>query len=149
MKNTKTELLRIQKRLDVIIASVGESLESRKDAFVESMDEIKSGIEEKLEHLKKLAMNRPGEYPESVRSEVSELRKKYVINVELRNRLASIRDFFQRDLLRSNPSMASDQYQEYLDELKQNAGRFRKKKRRKEEKNKESEGSEEQKNPQT
>lgn len=149
MKNTKTELLRIQKRLDVIIASVGESLESRKDAFVESMDEIKSGIEEKLEHLKKLAMNRPGEYPESVRSEVSELRKKYVINVELRNRLASIRDFFQRDLLRSNPSMASDQYQEYLDELKQNAGRFRRKKRRKEEKNKESERSEEQKNPQT
>ncbi len=149
MKNTKTELLRIQKRLDVIIASVGESLESRRDAFVESMDEIKSGIEEKLEHLKKLAVNRPGEYPESVRSEVSELRKKYMINVELRNRLASIRDFFQRDLLRSNPSMASDQYQEYLDELKQNAGRFRRKKSRKEEKDKESEGSEEQKNPQT
>lgn len=149
MKNTKTELLRIQKRLDVIIASVGESLESRRDAFVESVDEIKSGIEEKLEHLKKLAVNRPGEYPESVRSEVSELRKKYMINVELRNRLASIRDFFQRDLLRSNPSMASDQYQEYLDELKQNAGRFRRKKRRKEENDKESEGSEEQKNPQT
>ena len=133
MKSTKTELLHIHKRLDAIIASAGESIENRREAILESMDEIRSGIEDKLDHLKKLAANRPGEYPESVRDEVSELKKKYIVNVELRNRMSSIRDFFQRDLLRNNPSMASDQYQECLDELKQNAGR-RGKDRRKEEK---------------
>ena len=121
MKSTKEELAHIQKRLDTIIAAAGESLGNRKDAIVQSVDEIKSGIEDRLERLKNLTLTKPSAYLESVKGEVLELIKKYTVDVEIRNRLSSIRDFFQRDLLRSNPSMTSDQYQDCLDELKQNA----------------------------
>lgn len=119
MDNTKMELLNIQKRLDAIITAAGESLGSRKDALAVSMDELKSGIEGKFERLKNLAITKPSGYLESVKSELTELVKKYAVNVELRSHLSSIRDFFQRDLLRSNPSMTSEQYKDSLEELKQ------------------------------
>lgn len=119
MDNTKEELVRIQKRLDSIITAAGESLGNRKDAIVGSVDEIKSGIEDKLERIKTLATTKPSAYLESVKEEVTELLKKYAINVEIRNRLSSIKDYFQRDMLRSNPTMTSSQYKEALDELKQ------------------------------
>ena len=121
MASTKEELMRIQKRLDAIMAAAGESIGNKRDALVESVDEIRAGIEGKLDCLKNLAFNKPSAYLESVREEVLELVKKYAVNVEIRRRLSSIRDFFQRDMLRSNPSMASDQYQEGLEELKQSA----------------------------
>ena len=121
MKSTKEELVHIRKRLDAIMTSAGESLGNRKDAIVESVDEIKSGIEDRFEHFKNLARTKPSEYLESVKEEVLELVKKYTVDVEIRSRLSSIRNFFQRDLIRSNPSMTSDQYQDCLEELKQNA----------------------------
>lgn len=121
MSSTKEELVRIQKRLDSIITAAGESLGNRKEAIAESVDEIKSGIEERLERLKALTLTKPSAYLESVKEEVLELMKKFAVYVEIRSRLSSIRDFFQRDLIRSNPSMTSEQYQESLEELKQNA----------------------------
>ena len=119
MENTKKELMNIQKRLDAIITSAGESLESRKDAFAVSMDELKSGIEGKFERLKKISATKHSADMENIKEEVSELVKRYAVNVEIRSRLGSIKDFFQRELLRSNPSMTSDKYQESLDELRQ------------------------------
>lgn len=121
LASTKEELVRIQKRLDTIMTAAGESLGSRKDTIVESVDEIKTGIEDKLQYLKNLAFTKPSEYLDSVKEEVLELLKKYAVNVELRSRMSSIRDFFQRDMLRANPTMTSDQYQEDLEELKHNA----------------------------
>lgn len=126
MESTKGELINIQKRLDVIITSAGESLGNRKDAIALSMDELKTGIEGKFESLKNLAMTKPSEYMESVKGELTELVKKYTVNVEIRSHLSSIRDFFQKDMIRSNPSMTSDKYQESLDEVKQQT--FKKKK---------------------
>lgn len=119
MESTKGELIKIQKRLDAIITSAGESLGNRKDAIAVTMDELKTGIEGKFESLKNLALTKPSEYMESVKGELSELVKKYTVNVEIRSHLSSIRDFFQKDMIRSNPSMTSDQYQESLDEVKQ------------------------------
>lgn len=121
LASTKEELVRIQKRLDTIMTAAGESLGSRKDTIVESVDEIKTGIEDKIQYLKNLAFTKPSEYLDSVKEEVLELLKKYAVNVELRSRMSSIRDFFQRDMLRANPTMTSDQYQEDLEELKHNA----------------------------
>lgn len=119
MESTKAELIKIQKRLDAIITSAGESLGTRKDAIAVTMDELKTGIESKFESLKNLAMAKPSEYMESVKGELTELVKKYTVNVEIRSHLSSIRDFFQKDMLRSNPTMTSDKYQESLDEVKQ------------------------------
>ena len=50
--------------------------------------------------------------------EILDLRTKYAINLEDRKRLGRIRDFFQRDLLRSNPGMTSVKFREALEELK-------------------------------
>ena len=126
MESTKGELISIQKRLDAIITSAGESLENKKEAIAVSMDELKTGIEVKFESLKNLALTKPSEYMESVKGELTELVKKYTVNIEIRSRLSSIRDFFQKDMIRSNPSMTSDKYQESLDEVKQQT--FKKKK---------------------
>lgn len=119
MESTKGELINIQKRLDAIITSAGESLESKKEAIAVSMDELKTGIEVKFESLKNLALTKPSEYMESVKEELTELVKKYTVNIEIRSHLSSIRDFFQKDMIRSNPTMTSDKYQESLDEVKQ------------------------------
>lgn len=126
MESTKGELINIQKRLDAIITSAGESLENKKEAIAVSMDELKTGIEVKFERLKNLALTKPSEYMESVKGELTELVKKYTVNIEIRSHLSSIRDFFQKDMIRSNPSMTSDKYQESLDEVKQQT--FKKKK---------------------
>ena len=123
MGRAKEELVQIQKRLDSIITSAGESIGSRKDAIAVSMEELKAGIESMLEHLKDMTLSKPSAYLESVKEELLELKTKYAINVELGSRLSSIRDFFQRNLLRGNPTMTSEEYGDELEELKQKAGR--------------------------
>lgn len=119
MAKTKEELVRIQRRLDVIVAFAGKSLGNRKDALVESMDDLKSGIEGKLESIKGLVFSKTEEYPDSVKEELMELKTDYTVNVEMRSRLSKIKDFFQRDMIRSNPTMTSDHFKEDLEELKQ------------------------------
>lgn len=141
MEQAKQEMVRIQRRLDVIVALAGEAVEKRRDAlaesvssvreeltsgfvtrkdeFVGSMTELKNGIEGRLEHIKDIAQTGPGGYLESVRAEIMELKEKYTANVEDRKRMARLKDFFQRDLLRANPSMTSMKFKEELDEMKE------------------------------
>lgn len=128
MEKTKEELVSIHGRLNAIISRAEESLEERKDAITVSVEELKGSIEGALERLKAMAISKPGAYLESVKEELSDLKTKYAVSVEVRSRLSSIRDFFQRDMLRSNPSMTSDIYKESLDELKQEAARKNEKK---------------------
>lgn len=123
MEKTKEELVGIYGRLNAIISHAGESLEERKDAIAGSVEDLKRSIEGALERLKAMAVSKPSTYLESVKEELLELRTKYAVSVEIRSRLSSIRDFFQRDILRSNPTMTSDIYKESLEELKQEAGR--------------------------
>ena len=46
-----------------------------------------------------------------------ELKTKYAVNLAFRNRLGRLRDFFQRDMIRSNPGMTSTRFREALEEL--------------------------------
>lgn len=132
MEQAKQELVRIQKRLDVIIALTEEEIENRKEAlaesvstakdeFVGSMAELKTGIEGSLEKVKNMAQTKSAEYFEGVREEISELKAKYTFQVEDRKRLSGLKDFFQRDLIRSNPGMTSARFREALEELKEKA----------------------------
>lgn len=132
MEQAKQELVRIQKRLDVIIALTEEEIENRKEAlaesvstakdeFVGSMAELKAGIEGSLEKVKNMAQTKSAEYFEGVREEISELKAKYTFQVEDRKRLSGLKDFFQRDLIRSNPGMTSARFREALEELKEKA----------------------------
>lgn len=144
MEQAKAEMVRIQKRLDVIIAVANENFENSKTALTENMiaakeewtegmaqkiGDVKSGIESKLESLKTMVVSKPTEYLESVKEEVLELKTKYAVNVADRNRLGRLRDFFQRDMVRSNPGMTSKRYHESLEELK---AEIRKKKAKRE-----------------
>lgn len=136
MERAKEELERIQKRLDVMIAVINEditiykaelseNMNIKKEAFTESvetrMDDLKLSIDEKMAKIKELTIAKPGEYWDSMKNEYQELRAKYSRSLEERSRLGSIRDFFQRDLLRSNPTMTSRRFREALEELKDRA----------------------------
>lgn len=104
MEEAKEEMLRIQKRLDVIIALTSEELANRKEEWTENME---------------LRV-------EDLRSEFAELKVKYVKNMEDRERLSRLKDFFQRSLLRSHPSMSSKHFREALEELKKRADEWKK-----------------------
>lgn len=141
MEKAKQELLHVQKRLDVIIAIASEEITNRtegftdeftqrKDDFTENIsmkiDDIKDNIAGKLEGIKKLAQYSPSDYLESVKEEVFELKSKYTRNVEDRDTLSRLKDFFQRDMLRSNPTMSSERFKDSLEELKNNLTKKRK-----------------------
>ena len=136
MERAKEELANIQKRLDVILSHANaewenrreewtENIVARKDAFAEGvslrLEDLKAGVEGKLISLKNMAQNKPSAYLESVKEELSELRKKYAANVEDKRRFRKLKNFFQADMIRSNPSMTSTKYKETLEELKSKA----------------------------
>ena len=121
--DAKEEMVRIQKRLDALISTTGqgmaESMGNMRDDMALRMEDLKSSIEVKLEALKNVVLAKPTEYLESVKEELIDLKTKYAVNLADRNRLGKIRDFFQRDLIRSNPTLRSNKYREALEELKQ------------------------------
>ncbi len=123
MEHAKEEMVRIQKRLDALISTTGqgmaESMGNMRDDMALRMEDLKSSIEVKLEALKNVVLAKPTEYLESVKEELIDLKTKYAVNPADRNRLGKIRDFFQRDLIRSNPTLRSNKYREALEELKQ------------------------------
>lgn len=176
MEEAKADLLRVQKRLDVIIAvaneeitirkevfadkteliaeavseafsrgreglsegleDLSESLESHMSGFARYMEErieeisdtiemhiedLKKSIEEKLEKIKGLSQDNESGYLENNREEVGELDRKYSRNVDIRNKLGNIKSFYQKNMLRSNPTMSSKKYKEALEELKRKA----------------------------
>lgn len=137
MEQVKEEMVHIQKRLDVMIALANQEVENRRavlsenmnmarEELVESMsmriEDIKSGIEKKMEQVKAIIPSRDGTRMDgamdNVQEELQDLKTKYAINVADRNRLGRLKDFFQRDLVRSNPSMTSVRFREALEELK-------------------------------
>ena len=133
MEQVKREMLHIQKRLDVIIAltnqgmtnyktTLAENVSTVKEELAEGMgmciEDVRSGIESRLETVKNIVLTKPAEYFVGIKEELLELKTKYAVNVADRNRLGKIRDFFQRDMIRSNPRMTSKKYGEAFEELK-------------------------------
>lgn len=133
MEKAKLELVHIQKRLDAIAAAAGQGLQKGKSVLTGSvanmkeelaggmsirLEEVKAGIENRLEHIKNLTQTKPSEYWENMKEELLELRTKYKLNLEVRRYLGSLKDFFQRDMIRSNPGMTSEEFGEELEELK-------------------------------
>ncbi len=142
MEKAKEEMLRIQKRLDMLIALANQDLTNRKDELTESvlqkkevlsetiemrMEDGKRNIEDKLEKIKELAVTKPNSYLDSIRNELWELKEKYRRNEEERECISTLRDFFQRELLRANPTMSSVRFKEALEELKKRAEEWKRK----------------------
>lgn len=56
---------------------------------------------------------------EELQAELAELRERYGLKLADRERMIKLRDFFQRDMIRSNPTMASGKFGESLRELQE------------------------------
>lgn len=143
MEQVREEMLHIRRKLDMIIALADQEREERKAGWAEgrtadmrpgrreeagegmvmSLEEIKAGIESKLESLKQQIQARHSEYLESKKEEILDLKTKYTVNLEMRKGLGNLKDFFQRDMLRANPGMTSVKFKEALEELKEKASR--------------------------
>ncbi len=131
MEKGKEELLRIQKRLDVIIAvmdntkeGITEEIAQKKEQLIESLqekdfktEELVKGIEERLLRVKNAIYEKPSKYLEGIRDEVSELRGKFSLQSD-RHYGKVAKDFLKRNLILGNPTMRSIRYNTMLEELK-------------------------------
>lgn len=121
MESAKENLQRIQKRLDVVIAVIGEDINNRVGELEErknlGFEELKESLEERFDGLH-TAAQKSSAYTERIREEVRELLNQYHGYVTERSRLSGLRDFFQRDMILSNPTMSSRRFGEALEELK-------------------------------
>lgn len=132
MEKAKEDMARIQKRLDAMMEQASESLELHKEEWAESLagyreglsvrfDDLKGSVGNGLELLYNAASKTPSGYLESIKNEIAELRERYNTNVAERERSHRISDFFQRNMLRGNPTMSSVRFKEALEELKKHS----------------------------
>ena len=122
MEKAREELVHIQERLNAIMETAGEEWASHRKEWTENvstrMEDLRAGVGENLERIRDLAQSRPTEYLSGVKEELAELRSRYFNNVEERYRLSTLKDFFQREIIRSNPTLSSEKYAEALKEVK-------------------------------
>lgn len=119
MEAAREELERVQKRLDVIIALSNEEREAKRQVRVERVDELISGIEERLGGIREKVQSGVAVYPDSLKEEIMELRTKYKISVENRIQLKNLTDFYKRQMIKGNPMMVSRKFKNTLQELKE------------------------------
>ncbi|MBQ7839958.1 MAG: hypothetical protein IJ390_05660 [Lachnospiraceae bacterium] len=152
MEQAKQELERMQKRLDVIVALIDEAKENRKEELEEAWEEfvqrsnqltenakedyaqrreeLVASIEEKFEHLRQNLpiADKLLERRSELREEILDLRSRYRLNQQKSELNQYVNDFIKRSMLKGNPGMASRRFAEALEELKQSAQDYRKKK---------------------
>lgn len=127
LEKAKEEMERIQKRLDVIIAVVNDERAARRQEKSMRADELMESIELKLGALKERIKIYPAEFVDEVRDEIVELTGKYMFEKEHRLQFRSLKDFYQRALLKGNPTMHSKYFGEALEELKKAVNEIKKK----------------------
>ncbi|MDE6963146.1 MAG: hypothetical protein K2P30_05900 [Lachnospiraceae bacterium] len=118
LERAKEEMERIQKRLDVIIAVANDEIEARRLEKSQRVEELMDSIEEKFGSLKERLKINPSEFMDDVHEEIMELRSKYSIEKEHRLQFRRLKDFYQRNLIKGNPTMKSKRFEEALEELK-------------------------------
>lgn len=127
LEKAKEEMERIQKRLDVIIAVVNDERAARRQEKTMRADELMESIESKLGALKERIKVHPAEFVDDMRDEIAELTSKYMFEKEHRLQFKRLKDFYQRALLRGNPTMRSKYFGEALEELKKAVNEKKKK----------------------
>ncbi len=138
IENAKQDLMRLQKRLDDMIAMAGDewnikkeslsgSVEQRKDTIMDAihLDEIKSGIEKSLNTLKEMITKKPVKYWQDFREEILDLYTEYKMHDKNHEKLGRLKALGRR--IRNNPTMSSGKYKEALEDLKQKLDKWKKK----------------------
>lgn len=118
IKRVKEEMVRMQGRLDALIAFNSEDKEQKKQGRELSLAELSTGLKHRFARLKEIILSKPSEYGEAIREEIAELRGKFSNYPDPRETYKDMLDFYKRDMIRNNPMMASDKFKESLDELK-------------------------------
>ncbi|MCD7725552.1 MAG: hypothetical protein LUI12_08400 [Clostridiales bacterium] len=117
MEAAREEMLRMQRRLDVLIAFTNEEKEQKRQEREVRISELAAGIEQRFARLKENAQKRPGIYGENVRDEIAELRARYNLYLEKRGHYKELLGFYKRDMIRNNP-MVSHKFKDAFEELK-------------------------------
>ena len=118
MQRGKEEMVRMQRRLDAIIAFSNEDKDQKRQERELSFAELRSGLKQRFARLKEIVRSKPLEYGEAVREEIAELRGKFSNYFDPQENYEEILDFYERDMIRNNPSMVSGKFKDALDELK-------------------------------
>lgn len=118
MQRVKEEMVRMQRRLDVIIAFNNEEKDQKKQERELSMSELRTGLKQRFADLKESIQSKPSAYAEAIREEIAELRGRFSNYPDPQNNYKELLDFYKRDMLRNNPTMASGKFKDSLDELK-------------------------------
>lgn len=142
LEEVQREMERMLKRLDVILAFAEDSREQAVMNTYERLDELTEALEEKFAYMKELREKLDVKIDEELRElsedwkerkeewkgksdaykeELEELRINFKVNMEKRFQLLHRKDFFRRDMIRSNPSMISKQFKVALEDVKRAA----------------------------
>ena len=142
LEEVQREMERMQKRLDVILAFAEDRREQAVMNTYERLDELTESLEERFARVKELREKLDAKIEEEIRErseewkerkeewkgksdaykeELEELRINFKVNMEKRFQLLHRKDFFRRDMIRSNPSMVSKQFKEALEDVKRAA----------------------------
>lgn len=142
LEEVQREMERMQKRMDVILAFAEDSREQVVMNTYERLDELTESLEERFARVKELREKLDAKIEEEIRErseewkerkeewksksdaykeELEELRINFRVNMEKRFQLLHRKDFFRRDMIRSNPSMVSKQFKEALEDVKRAA----------------------------
>ena len=138
MTKAKDELLKIQTRLDAIIAFSDTAFSDRetpKESFTQTartqLGELMQGIRERLDTLAKSAFDSNSSAKDNAaqyREELESLNEKFIIEREKRNYLRERLGFYKRDMLKSHPTTNSQKFKDAFIELKSAAEERKKKK---------------------
>ena len=118
IQGVKGEMMRMQRRLDVLIAFNNEDKELKRQERELSLTELSVGLKQRFARLKEVILSKPSEYGEAVREEIAELRGKFSNYPDPQDNYKGMLDFYKRDMIRNNPMMVSGKFKEELDELK-------------------------------
>ena len=118
MQRVREEMVRMQRRLDVIIAFNNEDKDQKRQERELSLSELRTGLKQRFVRLKEIVRSKPLEYGETIREEIAELRGKFSNYPELQDNYDEMLDFYKRDMIRNNPSMVSSKFKDALEELK-------------------------------
>ena len=118
IERAREELERMQHRLDIIIAFNNEKKEQKKQEREMRMAELSANLEQRFNGIKEAIQSKPMEYSESVREEIADLRARFNLYMEGRKNFKGLLDFYKRDMIRNNPTMASKKFKDAFEELK-------------------------------
>ncbi len=118
MQKLKEEVERLQRRLDVIIAFSNAEKEQRRQESELSLAELSFGVKQRFASLKENIQSMPSAYGDGIREEIAELRGRFSHYIDTQKGYKEMLGFYKRNMIRNNPTMASEKFRNVLEELK-------------------------------